>query len=107
MPPDVEGKGSLMGTYEGLARPIELNWRGLIDNILRKGTPKRVHHIELYHDGHSRGKPCWCPVHEYGHGKRYAACWGRCEPRGFVELFRVEPLHHHLRYEQRTGRGNR
>lgn len=26
------------------------NWRGLVDCILRKGTPQRVHHIELFLD---------------------------------------------------------
>ena len=26
------------------------NWRGLVDNILRKGTPDRVYHMELFHD---------------------------------------------------------
>jgi len=39
-----------MARYEGLARPRRTDWRALIENILRKGTPKRVHHIELFHD---------------------------------------------------------
>ena len=30
--------------------PIEPNWRGLIDCILRRGTPDRVYHIELFLD---------------------------------------------------------
>ena len=39
-----------MTRYEGLERPIELNWQGLVDNILRKGTPDRVYHMELFQD---------------------------------------------------------
>ena len=37
-------------TYKGLSRPFKPDWQGLIANIRRKGTPKRVHHIELFHD---------------------------------------------------------
>ena len=40
--------------YEGLKRSFEPNGRGLIDNILRKGTPDRVYHMELFHDGEIR-----------------------------------------------------
>ena len=43
-----------MRQYEGLKRPFEPNGRGLIDNILRKGTPGRVYHMELFHDGEVR-----------------------------------------------------
>ena len=39
-----------MSEYRGLEMPIQPDWPGLIDNILRKGTPRRVHHIELFHD---------------------------------------------------------
>jgi len=39
-----------MSRLEGLARPFEPNWPALVDTILRKGTPKRVHHIELFQD---------------------------------------------------------
>ncbi len=39
-----------MPAYEGLAKPIELDPRGLLDTILRKKTPSRVHHFELGHD---------------------------------------------------------
>ncbi len=36
--------------YEGLERPIALDYRGLLDAIARKGTPKRVFHMELFQD---------------------------------------------------------
>jgi uroporphyrinogen decarboxylase len=36
--------------YAGLARPFQPDADALVDNILRKGTPRRVHHIELFHD---------------------------------------------------------
>ncbi len=32
------------------AVPIETNWRGLINCIMRRGTPDRVYHIELFLD---------------------------------------------------------
>ena len=40
-----------MSRFRGLERPISLDWQGLVDDILRRGTPKRVHHIELFQDG--------------------------------------------------------
>jgi uroporphyrinogen decarboxylase len=40
-----------MSTYEGLKKKHTPDWQGLIANILRKGTPKRVFHMELFHDG--------------------------------------------------------
>jgi len=40
--------------FDGLDRPRQPDWHALEDNILRKGTPKRVHHIELYHDAEVR-----------------------------------------------------
>ena len=39
-----------MSKYRGLQKPPEPNWPGLIDNILGKGTPERVYHIELFQD---------------------------------------------------------
>ncbi len=39
-----------MTRYEGLQSRQEPDWQGLIDNILRKGTPGRAYHIELFHD---------------------------------------------------------
>ncbi len=39
-----------MPTYEGLAQPFQPNWQGMVDNILRKGTPDRCYHVELFHD---------------------------------------------------------
>ena len=48
-----------MATYEGLLRKSRHpDWRGLIDNILRKGTPRRVHHMELFHDIEIRAALC-------------------------------------------------
>ncbi|HUU58894.1 MAG TPA: hypothetical protein VMZ50_05075, partial [Phycisphaerae bacterium] len=43
-----------MTEYEGLMRPHQPDPDALIANILRKGTPKRVHHMELFHDGEIR-----------------------------------------------------
>jgi len=39
-----------MTQYAGLQRKFTPDWPGLVDNILRKGTPDRVYHMELYHD---------------------------------------------------------
>jgi uroporphyrinogen decarboxylase len=39
-----------VSTYEGLARGNAPDWRALLANIRREGTPRRVHHIELFHD---------------------------------------------------------
>jgi uroporphyrinogen decarboxylase len=43
-----------MSQYKGLKKGNEADWRGLVDVILRKGTPKRVFHMELFHDGEIR-----------------------------------------------------
>lgn len=43
-----------MARFEGLRSKHEPDAAALRDTILRKGTPKRVHHIELYHDGEIR-----------------------------------------------------
>lgn len=40
-----------MAQYEGLKKPHRPNYQGLIANLLRKGTPDRVYHMELFHDG--------------------------------------------------------
>jgi len=47
-----------MQRFAGLDRPHQPDWRALEDNILRKGTPARVHHIELYHDAEIRDAIC-------------------------------------------------
>ncbi len=39
-----------MNDYEGLRKGNRSNPQGLIDNILRKGTPDRVYHWEIFHD---------------------------------------------------------
>ncbi len=39
-----------MSRFEALQRPVEPDWRGLVDNILRKGTPDRVYNLELFQD---------------------------------------------------------
>ncbi len=36
--------------FAGLDKIRQPDWQGLIDNILRKGTPARPHFIELFHD---------------------------------------------------------
>jgi len=43
-----------MSDVPGLTLPHQPDWQGLIDNILRKGTPSRVYHIELYQDAEIR-----------------------------------------------------
>lgn len=40
--------------YEALLKPFQPDWPGLVDTILRRGTPRRVHNIELFHDGEVR-----------------------------------------------------
>lgn len=35
---------------EGLSAPFKPDWRAFVDNLGRKGTPRRVHHIELFQD---------------------------------------------------------
>ncbi len=39
-----------MNEYKGLQRGITPNWEGLLDNILRKGTPDRIYNMELFQD---------------------------------------------------------
>ncbi len=39
-----------MNKYKSFEKPVQPDWRALLDNIQRKGTPKRVHHVELFHD---------------------------------------------------------
>ena len=39
-----------MKHFRGLESPIQLDWKGLVANIRRQGTPDRVYHMELYHD---------------------------------------------------------
>ena len=40
-----------MAKFEALeSRSFQPNWRGLLDNVLRKAAPDRVYHIELYQD---------------------------------------------------------
>jgi len=43
-----------MPRFEGLTRGIDPAPHALIDNILGKGTPRRCHHIELFHDAEVR-----------------------------------------------------
>jgi uroporphyrinogen decarboxylase len=43
-----------MSTFAGIERPHKPDWEGFVANILRKGTPDRVFHIELFHDGEIR-----------------------------------------------------
>ena len=43
-----------MQEFKGLGGNFKPDWQGLVNNILRKGTPRRVHHMELYHDGEVR-----------------------------------------------------
>ena len=40
-----------MQTYRGFARTVRPDYQALLDNLRRKGTPRRVHHMELFHDG--------------------------------------------------------
>lgn len=37
--------------YEGLSKQFQPDWQGLVNTIMRKGTPSRVFHIELFQDG--------------------------------------------------------
>jgi len=39
-----------MSRYPALEKRHQPDWEALIDTLLRKGTPKRVHHMELFHD---------------------------------------------------------
>jgi uroporphyrinogen decarboxylase len=36
--------------YAALLKPFQPDWPGLVDTIMRRGTPRRVHNIELFHD---------------------------------------------------------
>lgn len=36
--------------YAALLKPFQPDWQGLVDTILRRGTPRRVYNIELFHD---------------------------------------------------------
>ncbi len=39
-----------MQRYRGLESPPKPDWEALLANIRRAGTPRRVHHLELFHD---------------------------------------------------------
>ncbi len=39
-----------MKNYRGLDNSFRPDWQGLVDNILRRATPKRVYNLELFHD---------------------------------------------------------
>ena len=39
-----------MPEFRSFAKTVQPNWQGLVDNILRRGTPDRAYHIELFHD---------------------------------------------------------
>jgi len=39
-----------MKRYPGLEQPSKPNWEGLVANILRRGTPDRTYHLELFQD---------------------------------------------------------
>ncbi len=43
-------KKNPMSRYKGLDRPFKPDWKAWIDTIRRKGTPRRVHQIEFWHD---------------------------------------------------------
>lgn len=43
-----------MPEFEGLKKKFQPNWPGLVDNILRRGTPDRCYNIELFHDAEVR-----------------------------------------------------
>ena len=36
--------------YKGLAEPVKIDFEGFLHNIMRKGTPRRVYHAELFID---------------------------------------------------------
>ena len=36
--------------FRGVERPHQPDWQGFIDTIMRRGTPPRVFHVELYQD---------------------------------------------------------
>ena len=40
-----------MVNTDALEKKHEPDGKGFVDTILRKGTPRRAHHIELFHDG--------------------------------------------------------
>ncbi|MBE3039520.1 MAG: hypothetical protein IMZ62_11995, partial [Chloroflexi bacterium] len=37
--------------FRGLETPVKPDWEALIANLRRQGTPRRVHHLELFQDG--------------------------------------------------------
>ncbi|HUU43143.1 MAG TPA: uroporphyrinogen decarboxylase family protein [Planctomycetota bacterium] len=39
-----------MPSYPHLEKPHQPDWEALVDNLGMKDTPKRVHHMELFHD---------------------------------------------------------
>ena len=39
-----------MSQFKGLARPFKPDWEAFVAVILRQGTPRRAHHIELFQD---------------------------------------------------------
>jgi len=45
-------------TYSSFRKEMPPDWEGLVDCILRKGTPDRVHHIELFLDAEVQDAVC-------------------------------------------------
>ncbi|HPU85358.1 MAG TPA: uroporphyrinogen decarboxylase family protein [Candidatus Latescibacteria bacterium] len=43
-----------MNTFAGKERPHRPDWEAFVAAVARRGTPQRVHHIELYQDGEIR-----------------------------------------------------
>jgi len=39
-----------LSEYEGLLKEHQPDWQALLNNVRGNGTPKRVHHMELFHD---------------------------------------------------------
>ena len=43
-----------MADYQGLRKTVQPDWHGLVDTIRMAGTPRRVYHLELFHDAEVR-----------------------------------------------------
>jgi len=69
--------------------PVEPDWQGLVDCIMRRGTPRRVYHIELFLDREVQDTIC----------RRYGVLRGLDEADPYFEQKRTVRLQRFLGYD--------
>ena len=72
-----------------LRTPVQPDWSGFVDCMLRQGTPERVHHIELFLDAEVQEEIC----------RRYGLLDGLDSTDPFFDLQRQIRVQRHLGYD--------